>query len=326
MSPPPDVDREPITTSGVIAVPNLHAQIEGLAAAVVRTAPGPGSSPMVVGEWAVLIDLLILRGHVLGRIADYEQAQELAEVLVGHLPSEPAGWLARARTRGSLHRFAEAKADLGRAEFAGLDRRTLDTEHAVVHQALGERDRARALYERAGARDKAQARSPDFTALAALAVLHSESGELVEAERLFGEARRRYQGTSPFPIASLDFRRAQMWLKERDAATGYAWLEASRRRVPGYAPVLARLAEVDVARGDHEIAINRLKPLAASSDDPAYAAALSRALRAAGDLHDAEQHRAVAATRYEQLALRHPQAYADHAADFQRSLLSLHHP
>jgi hypothetical protein len=47
-------DREPSTTGGTIVMVNLHAQIGGLTAA----------SPL-------LIDLLILRGHVLGRIADY---------------------------------------------------------------------------------------------------------------------------------------------------------------------------------------------------------------------------------------------------------------
>jgi predicted Zn-dependent protease len=115
-----------------------------------------------------------------------------------------------------------------------------------------------------------------------------------------------------------------MWLREGDLPTAYSRFDAARRRVPAYAPAVARLAEIDLARGEHQTAINRLRPLASSSDDPAYAAALSRALDAAGRHPEAEHHRAAASARYEQLALRHPEAYADHAADFRRDTLS--HP
>ena len=85
-----------------------------------------------------------------------------------------------------------------------------------------------------------------------------------------------------------------------------------------------RAREIDMTRGDHEAAIGRLRPLASSSDDPAYAAALARTLNATGRLVEAEQQRAFAAARDEQLELHHPEAYADHAAEFRRDALS--HP
>ena len=90
-----------------------------------------------MAERALLVDLLLLRGHVLGRIADYERAAELAELLVRDAPDDGAAWLARARTRATFHRFAEALADLDAAGRCGADRATLDAERAAILQAVG---------------------------------------------------------------------------------------------------------------------------------------------------------------------------------------------
>ncbi|WP_280875298.1 tetratricopeptide repeat protein [Streptomyces pseudovenezuelae] len=337
-----DEDREPSTTSGTIAVVNLHAQIEGLAVRVPGTAPGAATA-----ERSTLIDLLTLRGHVLGRIADYERAADLAEQLVrgtrdigrqdnapqsnamrgsatqdnspqgnaphnNTTPDEGTALLARARTRATFHRFAEALADLDDAERSGLDRAVLAAERAVILQALGCHAQAEQLHCAA-----AKGR-PDFSTLGGLAVLHAERGEVAEAERLFTEARRRYRGTSPFPLASLDYRRGLMWFRAGNLTAARIWFDAGRRRVPAYAPALGHLAEIDAALGDHRAAIDRLRPLASVSDDPAYAASLACALSAAGRHREAEYWRASAAARYEDLTLRHPDAYADHAADFRR--------
>ena len=59
-----------------------------------------------------------------------------------------------------------------------------------------------------------------------------------------------------------------------------------------------------------------LRPLAESVEDPDYAAVLSRVLSAAGHPHEAESWRADAARRYDSLVAQHPDAFADHAADF----------
>jgi hypothetical protein len=78
-----------------------------------------------------------LRGHVLGRIADYERAAELAEQLVRGTTDDGTALLARARTRAIFHRFAEALADLDAAKRSGLDRATLEAERAAILQAVG---------------------------------------------------------------------------------------------------------------------------------------------------------------------------------------------
>ena len=118
-----------------------------------------------MAERARLVDLLILRGEVLGRIADYERAAELALVLVRDAPDDGAAWLARARTRATFHRFVEAIADLDAAGRRGADQAALDSERAAILQPVGCYVEARLLR-----RDAAE-RRPDFATLGALAVL-----------------------------------------------------------------------------------------------------------------------------------------------------------
>ena len=146
----------------------------------------------------------------------------------------------------------------------------------------------------------------------------AERGEVTEAEGLFAEARRRYPGISPFPVASLDFRRGLMWYREGSLPAARGWLDASCRRVPAYAPAIGLLAGLDAAAGACQAAIGRLRPLASSSDDPQYAATLADALSATGEHREAGQWRAAAAARYDELARNHPGACAQHAADFRR--------
>ncbi|MFD5064543.1 tetratricopeptide repeat protein [Streptomyces sp. NPDC058394] len=302
---------EPVTTSGTIAITNLHGQIDGLAVRLSRADSGETSAaPLTVAQGASLIDLLNLRGHILGRVADYERAAELAERLVHVAPEDGTALLARARTRATLHRFAEAVADLGAAGRSGADEAALDAERAVVLQVLGCYADAMALIRTTAERQS------DFTTLAALAVLQAERREVTEAERLFGEARRHYQGTSPFPLAQLDFRRGVMWHREGELDAARSCYEAARRRVPDYAPALGHLAEVELLRGAPQAAVALLRPLTWASDDPEYASHLAAALHACDRFQEANQWRERAAAGYDELVLRHPEAYADHAADF----------
>jgi tetratricopeptide (TPR) repeat protein len=306
----PCEERELSTTGGVIALANLQAQIDGLAARVYWADPGQTAAPPAAPRQGVLVDLLTLRGHVLGRIADYELAAELAERLVRDAPEGSVPLLARARARATLHRFSEALADLDAAGRSGSDRATLDGERATILQAIGRYDDALVL------RRNAAERRPGFTTLGALGVLQAERGQVTAAERLFAGARRSYRGVSPFPVASLDFRHGLVRLKQGDLRAARLWFDAARRRVPGYAPAVGHLAEVDAALGDRQTAIDRLRPLAVTSDDPEYTATLAGLLREAGHIREASRWRASAAARYDELVSRHPEAFADHAADF----------
>jgi len=68
--------------------------------------------------------------------------------------------------------------------------------------------------------------------------------------------------------------------------------------------------------GKPDLAIALLYPLANTSDDPDYAAQLARIYADAGYTDDCRHWRARAAARYDELIAVHPEAFADHAAEF----------
>jgi tetratricopeptide (TPR) repeat protein len=292
-----------VVTHGTIALRNLEAQIEGLE---------PNSIPGFprVEERAWLIDLLTLRGSILGTIADYERALELAHLLVRDASTEAVAFLARARTHAVFHCFRDALDDLDVAERLAADIESVDRERAAIFQGLGR-------YEEAGAiREAAARRCPSFESRGALATLCAERGDTERAERLHAESVRRYRGISPLPLAMLDFQLGTMWMHEGQLDRARDHLIAARRYVPAYAPAQGHFAEVEAELGKFDLAIALLIPLATTSDDPDYAAQLARICADAGYPDDARHWRERAAARYDELIAAYPEAFADHAAEF----------
>ncbi|HVH13975.1 MAG TPA: hypothetical protein VM759_13025, partial [Longimicrobium sp.] len=248
--------------------------------------------------------------QILGRIADYEAATDLAEQLARDAPDDGVALLARARSRAFLHRFDEALTDLDAAGRLGRAGAEVDAERAAIFQGVGRYGEALAL------REAAVERRADFETLGALAALRAECGDVDGAEQLFGESRARFRGVSPFGLVQLDFQRGHMWQEQGDLPRARSWLEAAWRRLPAYAQAEGHLGEVEAAQGDLDVAIPRLRRLASASDDPDYAAQLAHILGEAGQLEEADSWRDRAEVRYDELVARHPAAFADHAADF----------
>jgi tetratricopeptide (TPR) repeat protein len=290
-------------TDGMIALLNLEAQIDGQQSEAMIDQP-------TVDAQIALIELITLRGLILGRIVDYECAEGLAERLARSETGNGAAFIARARIRATLHLFADALNDLDVAEWLSANVETINIERAAIFQGLGRYDEALAI------RQGAANRRPSFETLGALAGLCAELGEIEAAERLYLESGSRYRGVSPFPLALLDFQCGLMWMNNGrldDARTSF---NAARRRVPAYAPAQGHLAEVEAEFGDIEAAVARLYPLAISSDDPDYIAQLARILRNAGRFDESRHWCQQAAARYDELVVRYPEAFADHAAEF----------
>src|SRR5215469_2341621 len=152
---------DPLTlTDGAIAVLNLQAQIDGL--------EGRGTP----AEAATLIDLLILRGLFHGRISDYERAAKLSESQVGPAITDPAAYVARARTRAVFHRFTEALDDLDHADLISPQVAATERERAAILQAMGHYHEALVTYE-AGTADGGE----PFERTAALAGFWAERGK-----------------------------------------------------------------------------------------------------------------------------------------------------
>ena len=294
---------EATVTDGTIALRNLEAQIAGLQ-------PEAAQCRAPIDERVRLIDLLALRGSIMGTIADYERAQELADRLVHVAITAAPAFLARAQARAVFHRFADALEDLEVAERLGADADVVNRERAAVFQGLGRYDEAFAI------REEAAHRSPSFESLGALTTLHAERGDTERAVRLHAESVRRYRGISPLPLATLNFQLGVMWMREGDFDRARDQLTAARRYVAAYVPAQGHLAEVEAELGDAESAVALLYPLATTSDDPDYAGQLARILADAGSTEESRYWRQHAAERYDELIALHPEAFADHAADF----------
>jgi len=288
----------PRLTDGTIALLNLQAQIDGL--------EGPGTCV----EAVTLIDLLILRGLILGRISDYERAAQLADRLVHDAVTDAAAYMARARTRAVFHRFSEALDDLNHADRISPQDTPAKQERAAILQALGRYHEALAAYE------DATDRGGQFEQSGALAGLWADCGETDAAQRAYLESLRSYRGVSPFPLALLDFQLGTMWMRHGRLDQARTCLKAALRRVPAFAAAQGHLAEVEAELGDPETAITRLYPLAAASDDPDYAAQLARILGEMGRSDEAIGWCRLAADRYDALTTDYPEAFADHAAEF----------
>jgi len=292
-----------MTTAGIIALGNLEARIRGQGGRAM-------SGLLAVAERAELVELIALRSHVLGCIADAERAAAMAHELVGEAPTDARAFLTRARMSGLFHRFVSALTDLDTAAAFGGDGVELDAERAAIYQALGRYDEAVAI------RCRAVDRHADFNGLAALAGVYGDRGEMDQAERWFRAATRSYRETSPFPLAMLELQRGQLWMGHDDLRRARAWCDAAVRRLPAYAPAQGHRAELDAALGETPAAIARLRPLALASDDPDYATQLARILADAGEVEEAQIWRDRAEARYDDLVARHEEAFADHAAEF----------
>ena len=290
-------------TDGAIALLNLDAWIDALDPEV-----NLGSAPVETG--AGLVELLTLRGLIVGHIADYDRAEEIAERLVHDAPSSPAALLARAKARAVFHRFDDALADLADAERLSLDQETAEGERAAILQAVGRYEEAQAL------RENAARRHASFSNLSGLVGLHAERGEVEAAGRRYAESLGHYRGVSPFPLALLEFQLGLMWMNEGRLDDARMSFEAARALVPAFAPARGHLAEVEAQLGESESAVARLRSLAPSSDDPDYAAQLARILGEAGQVDESRHWRELAASRYDELIASRPEAFADHAAEF----------
>jgi tetratricopeptide (TPR) repeat protein len=291
------------TTHGTIALLNLQAQIEGL----VAQAEG---DRLTLDQQVSLIQLIVLRGQLLSQIADYTQAAQLAAQLVNQAPTDGYSFLARAKTQAVFHRFSEALADLHQAERLGLSGHEVEMARASIFQAIGRMDEAWAIYQ------QQVAAQPSLETFGALAVIEFERGEIGSAEQWFAQAQECYRGTSPLPLAWLHFQQGHQWFHAGDLSQAQIWLSAAIARFPAYAPAQGHLAEVEAALGNTQSAIARLQTLAATCDDPDYAAQLSRILLETGEIESAQPWREKAANRYGELVAAYPEAFADHAAGF----------
>ncbi len=256
-------------------------------------------------------ELTLMRAQFLGRASDMERALELSERLVREERVRRAdARLARAQALSALHRFPSALADLDAAQRLGADADTVDGTRAAVFQATGKYDDALAIRRR-----QSTAR-PDITTIGAEAALLAEMGRSEEASARFRDAVASYRDVSPFPVAWNEFREGLMWMRLERFEKARPLLEAAYARLPAYSAAAGHLGEVLAELGETDRAIELLRAAAEASGDPDPAGQLARILEESGRGDEAGPWREKAAGGFKDLVARHPEAFADHAAEF----------
>jgi tetratricopeptide (TPR) repeat protein len=288
-------------TSGRIAVANLSASIDSLELGRVECA--------TFEDLLALSKLLFVRGDLLGRIADHDRAELVANEAISSSPGSAIALYTGARLAGRFHRFEEANGLLDEALAAGYPGQEIDIERAALLQATGRYPEALVLRERLAKDD------PGIHTLGALATLLAEMDEWAAAEARYAAALDADNGVSPIPCAELLFEWGVNAMRRGDLGRAEAILAELDAILPQHVPGRGHRAEVALARGQLDLAVALIAPLLEISDDPEYRATYAEVLAARGD-REAASEAARAAAAYELLLARRPEAYADHAAAF----------
>ena len=289
-------------TSARIAVANLSACIDGLEA---RRVEQPSFEDLVA-----LSKLLFLRGDVLGRIADHDRAELVANEAIPLSARTADALYTRARLAERFHRFQEANTLVEQALAAGYPRQEMDALKAALLQATGRYGEALALRRRLVNDD------PRIDTLGALASLLADMGKWGAAEGCYENALRADVGVSPLPCGQLLFEWGVGAMRRRDLDRAEAIFAELDAILPAHVPARGHRAEVALARGELDLALALIAPLLEASDDPEYRAVHAEILAARGDLKAAVSEVERAAAAYDVLLARRPEAYADHAAAF----------
>ncbi len=287
--PVPDAHRAPGTTSGAIALANLAHQIA-------QHADEPGGHALLLAR---------------ARFTADPDALDRATALTEPHSATATELLARAQTRAAGHRFRDALADLAAAAHAGAPPAQLADLRAAILVGIGRADEALPTLV-AGV-----IRAPGFATYSALASAEAALGHLVEADQLYRAAWSTLTTTSPFPYAWISFARALMWTEQGgDPGRGEALYREALVYLPGFTTAQIHLAELEAARGDLASAITRLAHVTATRDEPEAHGQLGALLVRTGDPIRGQREIERARQRYTTLLVRHPLAYADHAAEF----------
>jgi tetratricopeptide (TPR) repeat protein len=288
-------------TSGRIALANLSASIDTLQSGRVGTRS--------FDDLVALSKLLFLRGDLLGRITDHDDAELIATEAITLSSDTASAFYIRARLAERFHRFKEGIDFLEQALAADYPQQEIDVVKAALFQATGKYPEALALRERLAEDD------PGIHTIGALASLLAEMDQWEAAEGCCAAALDADDGISPIPCAQLLLEWGVNAMRRRDLDRAESIFVELCSVFPTHVPGRGHRAEVALARGDLDLAESLVRPLLDIADDPEYRGIYAEILAMRGD-NKAACEAARAAAAYEQLLARRPEAYADHAAAF----------
>lgn len=344
-APKPPTQRELPTTDGTIALDNLNTSIRGVeaslaqrlasapvapsaSAAPVTPPPAPASAAPKAPKASVsasasakvaitppafdlhdrraLVDLLLTRADVTGKLADYDRAVAVAEDAVRAHPNKWEALLIRAAVHSALHRFSAALTDVAEAKKLGAKPDRLQAIEASALAGKGDLDAALAL------RKASREAWKNTETLGAEAALLAEMGKIDEAAKLFREAEQSYRNVSPFAVVWLLLEQGRMWDRAGKRDLARAYMEEAHARLPMHAHVATHLAALVSA----ERAIEILEPIVITADDPSVLEVMARRLEQQGDKARASAMLDRVKARYDEVLGRYPEAFAEHAGFF----------
>ncbi len=289
------------TTSAAIYLTNLDSMISEYGR-VLGERPSAGLS-------TALAAVLYHRFKVIGRIEDAERAIGLLDDSVRAEPVEASHRLMRATAYGAFHRFAEAEEDLAVA--------AKSTDAGEIAKSQREIDLALGRYDRLAA-DFTPTAPPtiDFYELAHRADLALMQGDLDRANFLFRSAQIEYRDVNPVPLAWLHVQRGIASLRFGDVAAAKPFFAMAHQRMPRYYLATEHLAESMTLLGEYDEARKLYLDVIAETGNPEFIAGLAALEDAAGNKEAAAARNAEAKVAYAELHARHPDAYAQHYAEF----------
>ena len=294
------------TTDGEIAVINLESARR-------RAWTRFFADPLREGVAETVVEQEQLTAQFVGDV----QALDRLEALVGHLAQVEAASaraaLIQAQIASMMHRFAEARHFLARADLGGALSADVNRVLLNVDQACGA-NLDKVLDERRETARKC-GRTEDLVALGALL---ADLREFTDADRIYGHALEVYQDVSPFPVAWVCFQLGMLWgelVPEPQTDRAARWYRTAIDCLPSYTKARVHLAEIYSSSGRASDAEALLIP-AISSGDPEVRWRLADVLALQKRYAEAEVHMQAARFGFEALLGRHLLAFADHGAEF----------
>jgi tetratricopeptide (TPR) repeat protein len=296
---PADLPHLPITETGDQAMAAMAAHILHLSRQVVRN---PDVYPKLVGD-------LLEHARVTGRLDDYLAADAESARWVAAAPGLPAAHMLRARIDATLHRFADAAAELDRARAAGASAADVAHQRVDLDQATGKLEPALA------ARRAEAARYPNMISLTMLALALDLHGEAHAGRALMPKALATWRDVSAPPFAWFLFQWARLAEDDGDRDAARAFYGEAHRRMPRYGDAGRHLAALMIDAGDDAGARAVLEELATADSHPETTAMLADIAARAGDPRAAGL-RETARAGWERYLAALPAAFSDHAARF----------
>lgn len=307
MSAPRELDNDCLlTTDGAIAVINLESARR-------RSWSRFFQDPLREGSAETVVEHEQLTAEFVGDLSAFDRLGYLISHLVEADATSMRTALIQAQIASMMHRFADARrflarADLARAQPADVNRLALNIDQACGANVGGVLDGRRRAARNSG-------RIEDLVALGALL---ADLREFDEADRTYRQALLIYRDVSPFPLARAYFQLGMLWgelVPEPQVAKAEGWYRKAIGCLPGHTKARVHLAEICSSSGRPDQAEVLLMP-SVPSGDPEVLWRLADALVAQNRYAEAEAKMNAARSGFESLLERHLLAFADHGAEF----------